>query len=194
MKNIKTFIGESILKYSKLGMNIVFKPQQYLKEGKITYTGEANETGIVIATQGDIMTWIQVFVHETCHLDQCIQRPKWFNNSDAYLNDFNIWLKGETVKNIRKTVAKIIELEHDCEERSIEKIKKNKLEINLKTYTQQSNAYLLGYMASKKNKKWTDKPYENKELYMKLPSKLMSLKELKDPDWEKLGMSSMIIK
>jgi hypothetical protein len=194
MKNIKTFIGESILKYSKVGMSFIFKPQQYLKEGRITYTGEASDTGIVIATGGDFMTWVQVFVHETCHLDQYLERPRWFNNSDTYLNDFNIWLTGQPVKNIRKTVVKIIELERDCEERAIEKIKKNKLEINLKTYTQQSNAYLLGYTASKKNRKWTDKPYENKEMYMKLPSKLMPLRELKDPDWEKLGLSEIIIK
>lgn len=193
MKNIKTFIGDCVLKYSKHGSDILFKAQKYLRDGKMEYTGEADKDGIRIATGDDLRTWVEVFVHETCHVDQHIERPRWFNNAEISLQKISDWLEGKEVKGIGRAIRIVQALEHDCESRAIDKIKKHKLEINLKEYIQKANSYLVSYSITKKNRKWIPAPYSNKEIYSKFPVKLMTLKQLQDPDWEFLKQIKLYV-
>lgn len=192
MNNIKRFIGDSILKYAKTGKKLLFDPATQLKDGDITFTGCADENGIQLAIGGKPELWTGVFVHETCHLDQATERPRWFGKCSEDLNSLDEWLKGKEVGNIRKIIHRIIDLEYDCEERSIAKIKKHKLEMSIKVYSQKANAYLLGYSATLKNRVWTEGPYDKPEIYTKLPPKLMPIKQIKNPDWEALGLQNMI--
>lgn len=184
MKNIKTFIGDCVLKYSKHGADIHFSSQKYLKDGKMVYTGEADKDGIKIATGDDLNTWIEVFVHETCHVDQNIERPKWFSSTERALQKISDWLEGKEVEGIWRAIKSVQAMEHDCETRAIEKIKKHKLEINLKEYIQKANSCLVSYSITKKSRKWIPASYSNKEIYSKFPVKLMTLKQLQNPDWD----------
>ena len=84
------FLGRSILKYRQFKLSFV--PQRYLITGKATSVGWANDKELRIATKRPLSTWLDVFVHETCHLDQQLQRPKWHNVREDALGKVDDWL------------------------------------------------------------------------------------------------------
>ena len=168
------FLGRAILKYRKF--KFTFVPQKYLITGKATSVGWADDKEVRIATKRPISTWMDVFVHETCHLDQQMQRPQWHNVRETAIGKVDEWLAGKRVDNIYKPILLVIELEWDCERRSIRKIVRNKLSTNIEEYAQMANAYILGYHWMMKNRKWCKKSYENSKVWSKMPRKLIPLK------------------
>ena len=73
------------------------------------------------------------------------------------------------------------ELEWDCERRSIRKITRNKLPIDLKEYAQRANAYVLGYHWTLANRKWCKKSYEEDSVWGGMPKTMVSLSVALNP-------------
>jgi hypothetical protein len=167
------FLGRAILRYRKF--KLTFVPQKYLITGKATSVGWANNEELRMATKRPIATWMEVFVHETCHLDQQIQRPAWSNAKEEALRRMDEWLNKKRVDHIDHHVRQVIELEWDCERRSVRKIARNKLPINLKEYAQMANAYILGYHWTLNNRKWCKKTYESSYINSCMPRKIIPL-------------------
>ena len=122
--------------------------------------------------------WLIIFVHESCHKDQFLEKtPEWTNKIGSLydpLDIFDMWVDGhiELKKKQLKPVLKYItEIELDCEKRSVEKIKMNNLPINLQDYIQKSNAYVWYYHAVSKYRSYTKKqsPYSNSNIWTKMP-------------------------
>ena len=170
--NVIAFLGKSILKYRK--HKFTFAPQRNLITGKATSVGWADDKEVRIATKRPVSTWIDVFVHETCHLDQQIQRPKWHNVRENAIGKVDEWLAGKNIHDIKKYILLVTELEWDCERRSMTKIKRNKMPTNLVDYAQMANAYILGYHWTLANRKWCKKSYENTRVWTRMPEKLIS--------------------
>jgi hypothetical protein len=162
-KRIQTFLGYCLFNYKNTRFEFV--PTKKLKIGTIECTGEAVKGRLTIATGGDTNNWLQVFLHETCHLDQQLERPTWFEACDKMVTNLDNWLgRSPEVKDINwEDIKKIIELEHDCESRSIEKIKNFNLPIDLEEYAQKANSYLESYSNTFKNRQWDSAPYTNPE-------------------------------
>jgi hypothetical protein len=176
-KRIADFLGKCILKYHK--KSIHFSPQRYLMVGKCMCVGWANEDGIKIATGKEAGVWLECFVHETCHLDQDVCKPKWHKAAYQALEDFEDWLGGKRIKNIDKTARLCIQIEHDCEVRTIRKINRYKLPINTGVYAQKANAYMLSYTQTRIDRKWYR---EHDDVWKLMPKKLLPLKiALKPP-------------
>lgn len=173
------FLGRAILRYRRY--KLTFVPQKYLITGKATSVGWADDKEVRIATKRPIPTWIDVFVHETCHLDQHLQRPRWHKVREDAVGKMDDWLLGKKIDNIKKYMLFVIELEWDCEQRSMRKISRNKLPVNLKTYAQMANAYILGYHWTLANRKWCKKSYETTRVWTQMPEKLVSLKVATNP-------------
>lgn len=173
---IAVFLGKSILKYHKK-IKISFRPYETLTQGKIEYTGCANENELRVATGGDDCVWLGVFIHETCHLDQIAERRSWFSECEESFGIVSGWLGGQrsNKKKIEQSIKNVIELEWDCERRSLLKIKRNKLPINTKEYAQMANAYILGYHWTLKNRKWCKKSYGESRILKAMPAKLIPL-------------------
>jgi len=144
------------------------------------FDGEIPE--LACATKKKKKAWVQILIHESCHMDQ------WSSNSPLWLkldenNGYDLldeWLGGKKFK--KKVIAGIIEdmlaLELDCEKRSVKKIKKNKLNIDCKQYIKEANTYMYFYPIMLKTGKWCDiAPYTVKELVELMPDKFLDIDE-----------------
>lgn len=171
-QSVVDFLGRAILKYRK--HKFTFVPQKYLITGKATSVGWADDKEVRIATNRPLSTWIDVFVHETCHLDQQLQKPKWHGVREDALGKVDEWLAGKNIHNIKKYILLVTELEWDCERRSMAKIKRSKLPTDLVDYAQMANAYILGYHWTLANRKWCKKSYETTRVWSRMPKKLIS--------------------
>jgi hypothetical protein len=174
-RKIQSFLGYCLFHYKNTKFEFV--PTKKLKIGSIECTGEAVKGRLTIATGGDTDNWLQVFLHETCHLDQRIERPKWFDSRDNLVTELDRWLSKEIgAKDISwNDIAKIVELEHDCEARSLQKIKDFGLPINLEEYAQKANSYLASYANTFKDRKWDSAPYTDPKRWKAYEKELLPL-------------------
>jgi hypothetical protein len=141
---------------------------------------------------GKEKNWLSTLIHESCHLDQWVENPKC-------IEDLNCDIRGIVSKKSkvsRNALLPIIELELDCDKRTVAKIKKYELEgeIDLPLYIQDTNHLMfcyyvmfrtnlsyLGSFRSKEVKKALDSDYISK-------AKVMSLKEI-EKIYEKVAKS-----
>lgn len=119
----------------------------------------------------------EVLVHEYNHFLQWKDERKRYDslsNGNAIISD---WLGGKFFKKsiIAYATEQVIELEWDCERRSIEMIKKYKLDIDLDDYIRSANSYIFFYHAVKKTRVWATKPLYKKALLKTMPTELMDL-------------------
>lgn len=143
---------------------------------------DSGELVLVVATKKDKKEWLEILIHESCHLDQYIENCKHWQDQEICEVDVNaildLWLNKHiemTDKQIQPVIKKIIDCERDCDLRAIEKIKKYKLDdiIDLKRYTQKSNAYHLSYYAVRKLRRWNIKfkaAYQVEEVLKMFPT------------------------
>lgn len=178
-EQIARFLGQSILKYKDL--KITFVPSESIKNFQATTTGWASATEIKIATGLDTESWVSVFVHETCHIDQSRQRPEWHEEMELAVGKLDHWMAGNKVDLIDSVVSHVIEMEWDCERRSIRKIKLNNLPFCLDDYIQKANAYILGYHWTRVHRKWCQCSYKKESIWKSMPKKLISLKQALNP-------------
>jgi hypothetical protein len=135
-----------------------------------------------------------VLVHEYCHMQQ------WIEDCDAWrsmnMNDKEMkkWatydidclgtlldyaLEGSvslTDKEFKRCVEAIIEVEYDCEIRTVKLIEELNLPIDVKMYSRKALAYIYFYQYMTVSKEWYPKdrkpPYAYKEIYSKFPADL----------------------
>lgn len=120
--------------------------------------------------------WLCTFVHETCHIDQWSEDiPIWYEKVNGLdpLDLMDEWLQG-SIELDKETINKIfnivIEIELDCEKRSVEKIKQYNLPIKIDTYIRKSNAYVWSYRLIQTTKIWDHAgAYEFPEVWRKMP-------------------------
>lgn len=137
----------------------------------------------------DFDVFIRNFVHESCHMDQFLKdKFLWEKCSPGY-DIFFQWLEDKKIVKrevLEEAVQDIIRLEKDCEIRSIAKINKYKLPIDVTDYIKRANAYLYGYLFFLEQKKWLPAIYNNPDVvtvspgrfpkeYKKIPRKLYVL-------------------
>lgn len=149
-------------------------------EFKLTNTNKINLSGIpcngyfegtelkgklIVATNKPQKDWLPILVHESCHLDQWLEDKQKFIKLDS-IGIIDKWLNGEKIKKTEliKAFRASKKLELDCEKRSIIKIKKYNLPINIEEYIQMANSYIYFYNWVLENRKWVSK---NKTLYTK---------------------------
>jgi hypothetical protein len=126
----------------------VFQEDEHFEEGSRGYYSYEDKE-LAIAINHPFEKWFGVLLHESCHLDQYLEDPKEYNRLAISVDHFFNW-KSKTrefnKKQMAKFVADVIDLERDCEQRVVAKIKKWKLPIDVKDYTQRANAILYSYI------------------------------------------------
>lgn len=132
--------------------------------------------------------WIRIFVHESCHLDQMIEKdPLWTD-----IGEFDDIWSGEWIKKNKKNgkalkaFKKYCALEIDCDTRTLNKIKKYNLDVPLAEHYAESNAYHASYYYFYKREIFyhpNHAPYLHKEICDLFPNdRMMTFEECWQPN------------
>ena len=133
---------------------------------------------LTVYTNNNIDEWLPVFVHETCHKDQYLEKTDIWNkrigNEYDALEIFDMWIDHHIEllpHQLRPVLENIVQVELDCERRSAIKIQKYDLPIDLNEYIQKSNAYIWYYHAAAHTRAYTQRisPYINPDVWTKMP-------------------------
>lgn len=181
MDNIRRFKADlrAQCKKHNIKLKLIHAPTiNYVGNAKIQVSGyfDSDAMELAVATDKAPNEWLEILIHESCHLDQYLDDNDFWN--DSFIDDvdssaiLDLWLNKRielNPKQIKDVVKKIIDLERDCDLRAIEKIKKYNLDsiIDLRQYTRKSNAYHLSYDAVAQLRKWNKplkSPYQVKRI------------------------------
>jgi hypothetical protein len=147
----------------------------------IITSGYFDDASLVVA--GGKRDWVDVLAHESCHMDQFLEKDLIYMTSDNSLSAIDDWLAGKEFSNtnlIQKFIDVIV-MELDCEKRTVKKLKKYKIYPNMENYIKQVNAYLFGYWATFRDRVWCPFPYNNKKIVNKMPGKFLPIKAYCNP-------------
>jgi hypothetical protein len=136
---------------------------------------EDTEKALVVACGRPIEEWMQLLVHEYCHMEQWKSDERWAEWMVACGKLWG-WMAGETMLNKKQLSAVIdtmIELEKDCEVRAIDMIQKWKLPIDKEGYIQRANIYLYSYAVIDKLKMFPTNCYTDPLLLRYVPTTFM---------------------
>lgn len=133
---------------------------------------------LAVATGKPLKDWIMVLAHEGSHMEQCIENsPFWANSfidGREAVEFIDEWCGGKefSKEQVDDICKRALEVELDCEKRTIQKAIKYNLPINIEEEIQKANSYILFYTFIKQVRKWntTGKaPYMIKEVWSKMP-------------------------
>lgn len=168
MLNVKDFYGDLLSKCIDNGVDLkIFNKKSHKGCG-----GFVDDKQFVCAVKRKDK--LDLMVHESCHLDQKLEKdPIWFNDDlidSATGVWYNVWYTDWNSNNPEKSLKAfqaMCKLEIDCDVRAVEKIKKYNLDIDLKSYIRGANCYHAGYYYFHKLQCFYDAkhtPYTNVEL------------------------------
>lgn len=119
----------------------------------------------------------EILIHEYCHYLQWKEDRKYFLKLVKDCGIIFDWLDGKFYKKsiIESATRGVMELEWDCEKRSVDTIKKYKLDVNVEDYCRSANSYILFYHMVKENRQWYKKSPYNTKLVNSMSSHLHDL-------------------
>lgn len=127
--------------------------------------------------------FIPILVHEFSHMEQWIDKDPCYTKhliggyeSSTIMSE---WLNGREYdyKTVKKAIDILRDCELDCERRVIKNIEKYKLDINVKKYCKEANAYILfyNYIIRKRRWEYKESPSSIIEILDEMPDNLFSL-------------------
>ncbi len=132
-------------------------------EGCGGYFADGDEDGCpILAIATGNSTWAQTLIHEFNHFQQWQDRadvwtagklPDGTNGSDL----ITLWYDGFvelTEEHLDLYFAPILAVELDCEIRAVDMIQDLDLPFDVKQYTREANAYLLGHAELRRRRQW----------------------------------------
>ena len=170
--NFIEFVKNQCFEY---GVKCRLKNVKYLKlTGNIKCSGyfDSEKPELVVAMNRK--DWIEILVHEYCHLTQWVDNIPLWNKSAVSLAKIDEWLSGGEVKSINRHLGVARDLELDNEKRSVALIKEWGLKVDVEHYIQKANAYVQFYNYMGISRRWSkpgNSPYSNENLINEMPDK-----------------------
>lgn len=168
MNGLNKFLGDTIQRCVR--NNISFKI--YKERSRHGCRGVFDEQNLWSCSGDD---WVDILVHESCHLDQFLDAPKIWNQG----NDVDIWSFEDSLKSPRiwkRCWQQVCSTEINCDRRAVTKIRHYNLEKylahGLADYIQRSNCYHASYYYFWKYKCFYDPnktPYDIEEIFSCFP-------------------------
>lgn len=155
----------------------------YLGRGKrVWFSPAAMSNGyfdghtLAVATGKPIEAWVPILMHEDSHMDQWIERERFFSEEYDYsAARVDEWLLGMDHPDIISDINRALECECDCEHRAFKKIAVHNLPIDPEAYARKANAYLIFHAWMAKNRRWYNRaPYEIAEVLAVMPTEIIS--------------------
>jgi hypothetical protein len=177
-KNQRDFIRQVRETCKPLGVKLYFGKGKRLRTESILLNGFFSDDKkiLAVATKKPVTKWLEILVHEYGHLIQYKNQTKrWKEIND----DVWEWLyyKGDfSEKKIEKSIESTSYMELECEQIAVKTLRQFDLGIDIDSYIKRANSYLLFYQCLKYTRKWYGSgkaPYEIKEIYEKMPNKLI---------------------
>ena len=182
-KNIQKLISDISIKCIENGINLRLEYTDQVDQENIPCSGYFDEQTLAVATKKKKMQdWLDVLVHESCHLDQFLEGlPVWIPDEDS-LFIVEDWIHGKnlTKRTLEKGFKNALTLELDCEKRTVTKMQKYKIRFNKNEYIQKANSYLFSYTYAFVHKAWYPKPYETPKIYKNMPTKFLTVEQYFD--------------
>lgn len=173
MSNTDNFVAFVKQECKKYGVRLKLKKSQYLRlTGNIKCSGYFDDKNKELVVAMNRPDWLAILVHEFAHLTQWVDNCKVWRDLGDSIEKVDDWLTGKEVVNIKKALGKCRDLELDNEKRSARLIRKWKLPIDSKVYTQKANAYVQFYNYMYFTRRWStpgNSPYSNPKIYSKMP-------------------------
>ena len=167
----------------KHGINFRLEYTDQVDQENIPCSGYFDEDTLAVATKKEKMEdWLDILVHESCHVDQFLSGPKVWIPYEKALFIVEGWIHGKkfSKKKLESGFKNAIAFELDCEKRTVAKMLKYKIRFNKKQYIQRANSYLFAYTYAFINKAWYPKPYEQPKIYNNMPTKFLTVEEYFD--------------
>ena len=182
-KNVQKLISDIMTQCVQHGINFRLEYTDQVDQENIPCSGYFDEETLAVATKKEKMEdWLDVLVHESCHLDQLLEGPPtWIPDKDS-LFIVEDWIHGKKLskKTLEKGFKNALKLELDCEKRTVKKMQKYKIPFNKNQYVQKANAYLFSYTYAFVRKVWYPKPYEDPKIYKNMPTKFLTVEQYFD--------------
>lgn len=187
LKRVKEFLEYECQRAKDLGVFVYWSKGEYVRSDGLDVCGYFCErpAKLTIATGNPVSVWLPVFVHESCHMDQWLEKMPIFSKSNGALDMMENWLlryKEYKPEKMYECLRTIIELELDCEKRTVQKIKDWNLPIDVDKYIRGANVYLFFYLDLLRTRTWSSFYHKNSILecaaktfyddYSKIPTKL----------------------
>jgi hypothetical protein len=183
-KNVRTLIADIAYKCVSRGINFHLEYVDKVDADTLPCSGYFDEKSLVVAVKASkVIDWLDVLVHESCHLDQFLEKAKVWSADKDSLVLVEGWIANKNISFARasKGFKNTIALELDCEKRTIRKLKKYNIKFNEKHYIQKANAYLYSYGYTLKYRKWLPQPYRNKKIVQNMPCKFDTIDNYLNP-------------
>jgi hypothetical protein len=182
MTNVQKFLAQIVSDCQKYEVGFHLVPDVLVEADGIKCSGYFDETDLKVAAKKK--DWLDVLVHESCHLDQWIEKHPLWDKADAGITMIEKWCSGTNYgeQKLVQAFKDTIELEWDCEKRTEKKIKKYRLNIDMLRYRKQVNSYLFSYWITFRNRKWYPFPYNNPKIVRRMPDEILPLKEYHNLD------------
>lgn len=126
--------------------------------------------------------WLPILAHEFSHAHQWKEGSAlwkrlfddWGHGREEASDALDRWLEGEewSGEQLNDIVARIRDIELDCERRTVEMIEKFQLPIDVEEYTQKSNAYVYFYNHVAQTRQWYGRgtaPYQIEDVWQNAP-------------------------
>lgn len=167
------FISYVKKKCRENGIKCDIRNVTYVKGGEnIKCSGYFDEMNRILVVSKMHPDFFHTLIHEYCHVLQWKENGPLWKNIDKSSPLVDKWLTGKSVKNYKKHLAAVRDMELDCEKRAVELMKKWNFPIN--DYVKKANAYVQFYNWLAKTRRWSspeNSPYTNKIIVSAMPNK-----------------------
>ncbi|TFG98652.1 hypothetical protein E4H12_05410 [Candidatus Thorarchaeota archaeon] len=182
--NERSYIVDTVKHANKNGFAV-----HLIKKRSVVFGGEKSKVNGYLTDEGNVLAtatakpkkqWFYTFVHESCHMDQCIEQARVWKNLKINGRDVTdlvfAWLEGIVELNqdqFDNYAYRAAMIELDCEKRSVKKILHYDFEYDVLEYTQRANSYVYFYRMLRTTRKWYTigrEPYNVKEVWSQMPN------------------------
>ena len=177
-ERIKKLVADVSLKCIKNNISLRLENKHLVDMDNLPCSGYFDESSLVVATKKSKVTeWVTTLLHESCHMDQYLEKSKVYVPDKDALNIVEGWINKKSMNKERlvQGFKNTILLELDCEQRTVKKIKKYGLNISIVKYVQEANAYLFSYLYALDERTWYKAPYENDQIVKNMPRTFLSI-------------------